>query len=138
MPSRPQPATLICVRVAVIGASRDRRKFGNKAVRAFRNRGYDVAPVNPRCAGSHERIEGLPAYASVLDVPGRVDVATLYVWPEVGERVVEDVAAREIPELWVNPGAESDGLLARARALGIETRLQCSILAIGESPAEYE
>lgn len=126
------------MRIAVIGASRDRRKFGNKAVRAFLNQGHDVVPVNPQCAGAQESIEGLTAYASLLDVPGRVDVATLYVWPEIGERVVDDVAARDIPELWVNPGAESDGLLSRARELGIETRLQCSILAIGESPAEYQ
>lgn len=125
------------MRIAVIGASCDRRKFGNKAVRAFRNQGHDVIPINPECAGAGKSIEGLTAYASVRDVPGRVDVATLYVWPEIGERVVDDVAAKEIPELWVNPGAESDGLLARARALGIATRLQCSILAIGESPAEY-
>ena len=125
------------MRIAVIGASRDRRKFGNKAVRAFLKQGHDVVPVNPECACTRKGIEGLTAYASVLDVPGRVDVATLYVRTEVGERLVEDVAARDIPELWVNPGAESDGLLMRARELGMETRLQCSILAIGESPAEY-
>ena len=53
-------------RVAVIGASNDRRKYGNKAVRAFRAQGYAVYPINP-----HETsIEGLHAYAKVTDVPG--------------------------------------------------------------------
>lgn len=123
--------------VAVIGASEDRAKFGNKAVRAFRQAGHDVVAINPRCAGAEERIEGLPTYASVADVPGPVDVATLYVHPAVGERVLAEVAAKGIPELWVNPGAESDALLRRAKSLGLDTRLQCSILAIDESPALY-
>ncbi len=126
------------MKVAVIGASADRSKFGNKAVRAFRRAGHDVAPINPRCAGADGRIEGLPAYASVADVPGRLDMATLYVQPEIGERVLAEIAARKIPEVWVNPGAESDALLRRADALGLDTRVHCSIVAIGESPASYE
>ena len=125
------------MKVAVIGASEDRAKFGNKAVRAFRQAGHEVVPINPRCSGAPGRIEGLPAYASVADVPGPVDVATLYVQPAVGEQVLAEIAAKGIPELWVNPGAESDALLRRAEALGLETRFQCSILAINESPALY-
>ena len=125
------------MKVAVIGASQDRAKFGNKAVRAFRQAGHDVVPINPRYAGITERIEELPTYASVVDVPGRVDVATLYVHPAVGEQVLEEIAAKGIRELWVNPGAESDSLLRRAEALGLDARLQCSILAIDESPALY-
>lgn len=125
------------MRVAVVGASEDRAKFGNKAVRAFRQAGHDVVPINPRCAGTARPIEGLETYSSVADVPGRLDVATLYVHPAVGEQVLEEIAAKGIPELWVNPGAESDSLLRRARALGLDARLQCSILAIDESPALY-
>jgi len=125
------------MKVAVIGASQDRAKFGNKAVRAFRQAGHDVVPINPRYAGIAERIEELPTYASVVDVPGHVDVATLYVHPAVGEQVLEEIAAKGIRELWVNPGAESDSLLRRAEALGLDARLQCSILAIDESPALY-
>ncbi len=123
--------------VAVIGASRDRAKFGNKAVRAFRQAGHDVVPINPRHARDADRIENLPTYASVVDVPGPVDVATLYVHPAVGEQVLDEIAAKGIRELWVNPGAESDSLLRRAEALGLDARLQCSILAIDESPALY-
>ncbi len=125
------------MRVAVVGASEDRAKFGNKAVRAFRRAGHDVVPINPHCAGGARPIEGLETYRSVADVPGPLDVATLYVHPLVGEQVLEGIAAKGIPELWVNPGAESDALLRRARALGLDARLQCSILAIDESPASY-
>ena len=120
--------------VAVIGASRDRQKFGNKAVRAFRHRGYEVIPINPR----HREIEGLTTYGSVLDVPVPIDMATLYLPPSVGEQVVADVAAKKIPELWLNPGADGPGVVRRARALGLKPALGCSIVAIGESPADYE
>ena len=79
--------------VAVIGASGDRKKFGNRAVRAFRQQGYTVMPINP-----HEtEIEGLRAYGSVLDVPGPIDMATFYVPPEVGERVIDEIARRGLP-----------------------------------------
>jgi hypothetical protein len=120
-------------RVAVIGASNDRRKFGNKAVRAFTAQGYDVVPVNP-----HEKsIEGLTAYASVLDVPGTIDMATMYVPPEVGVLVVEELARRQIPEVWFNPGSESPALVSRAQALGLSVIEACSILGIGDSPGRY-
>jgi predicted CoA-binding protein len=116
--------------VAVIGASRDRRKFGNRAVRAFREQGYTVVPINPHEA----EVEGLKAYGSVLDVPGPIDMATMYVPPEVGERIIEDIARKGIPEVWLNPGAESDELIARARALHILPTVACSIIAIGGDP----
>ena len=120
-------------RVAVIGASTDRRKFGNKAVRAFASHGYDVVPVNP-----HETsIEGLTAYPSVLAVPGAIDMATMYVPPDVGMQVIEDIARRNIPEVWFNPGSESDALIARAQALGLNAIEACSIMGIGDSPGRY-
>jgi predicted CoA-binding protein len=116
--------------VAVVGASSDRGKFGNRAVRAFQLQGYTVIPINP-----HEReVEGLKAYASVLDVPGPIDMASLYVPPDVGERVIAEIARKGIAEVWLNPGAESDELIARARALDIQPIVACSIVAIGENP----
>jgi predicted CoA-binding protein len=116
--------------VAVIGASSDPRKFGNRAVRAFRRQGYTVIPINPNEA----QVEGLPTYASVLDVPGAIDMATFYVPPDVGEKVMAEVATRRIPEVWLNPGAESDALIQLARSLNVEPIVACSILGIGENP----
>jgi hypothetical protein len=116
--------------VAVIGASSNRSKFGNRAVRAFVQQGYTVVPINP-----HEtEVEGLKSYPSVLDVPGPIDMASFYLPPEIGERVIDDVARKGIPEVWLNPGAESDALIARARALHIQPIVACSIVAIGENP----
>lgn len=116
--------------IAVIGASSDRRKFGNRALRAYRDQGYTVLPINP----NESEVEGMKTYASVLDVPGPIDMATFYVPPDIGERVIEDVARKGVPEVWLNPGAESDALVARARALNIEPIQACSIIAIGQNP----
>jgi predicted CoA-binding protein len=116
--------------VAVVGASSNRKKFGNRALRAFRDQGYTVVPINP-----HEReVEGLRAYASVLDVPGPIDMVSFYVPPEIGVRVIDDVAKKGIAEVWINPGAESEELITRARTLQIKPIVACSIMAIGQNP----
>jgi uncharacterized protein len=119
--------------VAVIGASGDRRKYGNKALRAFAQQGYTVLAINP----NEVSVEGHRTYASVLDVPGSIDMATVYVQPEVGVRIMEDIAAKGIPEVWLNPGADEPDVVKRAQELGLEPIQACSILGIGESPSRY-
>ncbi|MFN7985004.1 MAG: CoA-binding protein [Vicinamibacterales bacterium] len=116
--------------VAIVGASNNRQKFGNKAVRAFLRAGYEVVPIHPR----ETSIEGLRAYRSVLDVPGAIDMASFYVPPDIGEQIIDDVARKGIGEVWLNPGAESDALIAKARALAIQPIVACSIIGVGESP----
>jgi predicted CoA-binding protein len=119
--------------VAVIGASSDRHKFGNKALRALRDRGYTVIPINPK----ETEVEGEASYASVLDVPVRIDIATFYVAPPVGVKILEEVAKKGIPEVWLNPGADGPQVVERARALGRTTLVACSILHVGARPADY-
>jgi predicted CoA-binding protein len=119
--------------VAVVGASNNRSKFGNKALRAFRNQGYTVIPINP----TEREVEGHRTYASVLDVPGEIDLATIYVPGNIGLAVMEELAQKRIAEVWLNPGADDPAVVARARQLGLTTVRQCSILAIGESPSRY-
>jgi predicted CoA-binding protein len=115
----------------VIGASNDRHKFGNKAVRAFVRGGHEVLPVNP-----HEtEVEGLRCFQRIADVPGPIDQATLYIPADKGFAAVRDLAARgDVAEVWLNPGAESDELIAECRRLGFEPIQACSIIAIGERP----
>ena len=119
--------------VAVIGASSDRSKFGNKALRAFRNNGYKVIPINP----VEKEVEGETVYASVLDYEGEIDEATFYVNPRVGEKVLDEIAKKGIGKVWLNPGADGANVIARAKALGLNTVRTCSIIAIGDSPSRY-
>ena len=119
---------------AIIGASNDRSKFGNKALRAFRQRGYDVYPVNP----SEAQVEGHPAYGSIIDVPASIDLVTVYVRPTVLLPLLPDIAKKGCKELWLNPGTESDAVLAEAARLKLNAIRGCSILAIGVSPASLD
>jgi uncharacterized protein len=119
--------------VAVIGASSNRGKFGNKALRAFARQGFTVIPINP----NEPEVEGYKTYPSVLEVPGEIDMATLYVPARFGLKAIEDLARKGVGEVWLNPGADDDEVVARARQLGLNTIQACSIIAIGESPARY-
>jgi hypothetical protein len=117
--------------VAVIGASNDRAKFGNKAVRAFRQQGYTVFPVNLK----ESEIEGLSAFQSIRDVPVRPQMISVYLPPQVLLRILPDIAARGCDEIWLNPGTESDQVLAEAARLGLNVIQACSIVGVGMSPA---
>ena len=119
--------------VAVVGASRDRHKFGNKALRAFRDAGHTVIPINP-----HEtEVEGLRAYASVLDVPGPIDMATVYVQPGTAKALLDEFERKRIPEIWLNPGADDDDVLAEARRRHLNVIAACSIMGAGKTPGDY-
>ena len=119
--------------VAVIGASSHRHKYGNKALRAFAKQGYAVIAVNP----NESEVEGYRTYASVLDVPGEIEMATVYVQPDVAVRIIEELAQKGVPEVWLNPGADGPAVLRRARELGVNTIQACSIMGIGDSPGRY-
>jgi uncharacterized protein len=118
--------------IAIIGASNDRHKFGNKAVRAFRQQGYTVFPVNPK----ETEIEGLPAFKSIRDVPLQPQMISVYLPPPVLLSILPDIAARGCDELWLNPGTESDEVLAEAERLGLNVIQACSIVGVGVSPGE--
>jgi uncharacterized protein len=120
--------------VAVIGASADRSKYGNKAVRAFKEAGWTVYPVHPTA----KEVEGIRAYPSLDALPvAEVDQVSLYVPAKVGVQVLDQVARKRVRELWVNPGSESPELLVRASELGLSVIQACSILGVGEYPGDY-
>jgi uncharacterized protein len=118
------------MRVAVIGASNNHTKFGNKAVRAYLAKGHAVFPVNPR----ESEVEGIRCYKSVLDIPGSVDLALLYVPPSIGEALVGEIAKKGIKTAYFNPGTVNLKLKRAAAMLGIEVIFKCAIKEIGLSP----
>jgi predicted CoA-binding protein len=118
--------------VAIIGASADRNKFGNKAVRAFAQQGWTVYPVNPR----ETQIEYLPVFKSIGDVPVRPHRISVYLPPLVLLKTLPEIAARGCDELWLNPSTESTAVLAEAGRLGLNVIQACSLVGIGVSPEE--
>ena len=118
--------------VAIIGASNDRSKYGNKAVRAHIQQGYTVFPVNPK----ETRIEGLAAFKTITEVPVRPQRVSVYVPPTVVRKILPEIAAKGCDELWLNPGTESEEVLAEAAKLGLNVIQACSIVDIGVSPEQ--
>lgn len=116
--------------VAIIGASSDRTKWGNKSVRAFLQKGYTVYPVNP----TEPEVEGLKTYPSIKEVPERPEKISLYVRPSIVLKLLPEIAERGCDELWLNPGTESDAVLAEATRLGLNVIQACSIIGVGVSP----
>jgi predicted CoA-binding protein len=119
--------------VAILGASADRHKFGNKSVRAHMQAGYRVFPVNPNA----KEIEGQRAYPDLAALPEKPERISVYLPPHLGIRILPDIARAGAHEVWFNPGAASEDLLAEAARLGIPAIDGCSIVDLGLSPAAF-
>jgi predicted CoA-binding protein len=120
--------------VAILGASSDRRKYGNKSVRAHVRQGYEVFPVNPTAA----EVEGIKAYPRLADVPvAQLDRVSIYLPPQVSLGLLEQIAAKQPKEVWLNPGAESPELIEKAEAFGLPVIMACSIVNVGSHPEDF-
>jgi hypothetical protein len=128
--------------VAIVGASADRSKFGNKAVRAYLSQGHRVFPVNPHAAVIEE-IATFPSLAAIRDSassnPVPLDRVSIYLPPALTEKILDEILRLSpLPkDIYVNPGAESDAVKRKAAALNLRVEFACSIRAIGEDPAHY-
>jgi predicted CoA-binding protein len=120
--------------IAVLGASKDRSKFGNKCVRSYREAGWEVFPVN---LGSAEPIEGLATVRRLQDIPAALDRISVYLPPPVTLELLAEIAEKGAGEVWFNPGSADPRVLDEARRRGITARPGCSIVDIGMSPAQF-
>ena len=121
------------MQVAIIGATKDRSKFGNKAVRAYVKRGWRVFPIN-----DHENnIENLRVYKSLRDINFHLDRILLYTPPAKAMELIPEFKVASFDELMICPGAESDELINALRARRIPFETGCGIKAVGENPADY-
>ncbi len=100
---------------AVVGASSNRDKYGNKVLRNYLQREMEVYPINPRAT----EIEGLTSYPSLAAVPAKVQSISVITPPPITEQVVRDAAAAGVKHIWMQPGAESMEAIRSAEALGL-------------------
>ena len=101
-------------RFAVVGASSNREKYGNKVLRVYQQNKLDVVPVNP--AGGE--IEGLAAYPDLASIPGTIDGVSIITPPKITDGVVQQALALGIKNIWMQPGAESDAAIELAESAG--------------------
>lgn len=120
-------------RVIILGASPNRARFSNKAVRAYREAGYEVLPVHPATPD----IEGIKSWPSVAEVPGRAGLLLLYVRPAIALESIGEAVEKGVRRVFVNPGTGSPELVDRILELGMEPIESCAIIALGKSPSQY-
>ena len=94
-------------RFAVVGATDNHEKFGYRIFKNLKGRGYEVYPVNPGL----EEIDGTKCYASLADIPVKVDVVDFVVPPQVGEKILKECGALGLNRIWLQPGSESEALI---------------------------
>lgn len=102
-------------RLALAGASRSGKKFGNVILRELKGQGYDVVPVHPEAT----ELEGLACARSLAAVEGRVDGLVVVTPPVEAVRLVGEAADAKIPMVWLQQGAGSDEAVRLAGERGV-------------------
>jgi predicted CoA-binding protein len=118
--------------LAVVGASRDGKKFGNKVYKDLIRKGYQTYPVNPNA----EEIEGQPCYPNLSALPEAVDGVVFVVPPAETEKVVHEAAEVGIARVWMQQGSESVEAIRFCEEKGISVVSGECILMFAE-PAEF-
>ena len=92
--------------IALVGASNDKNKYGNKILLELHNKNYNVVPINHR----EDSIAGLKAYSKVQDLPSRPSIINFVVPPEIGLIITKELVEEGYDHFWYQPGAESENL----------------------------
>jgi predicted CoA-binding protein len=93
---------------AIVGATDNETKYGNRIFKNLTKRGYEVYPVNP----SLKEIEGTKCYPTLTDIPVKVDVVDVVVPPKVTESILKDCKKLGLTNIWLQPGSESEAAIA--------------------------
>lgn len=120
--------------IAIIGASKDRTKFGNKCVRAYASKGYIVFPVNLH----DDEVEGIKCYKSILDIDEEIDIVSLYLPRSATRKILKEIISKNPKLVYFNPGTEDLNMEKSLVNEDIEIIEECSILAIHINPRSLD
>lgn len=115
-------------KIAIVGFSKDKNKYGNKIFYFLKNRGFNVYPVNPKL----DEVDGIKIYHSLKDLPEKVDIVNLVVPPKVTEKVVKEVKEAGLENVWMQPGSESDLAIKFCKENNIEVLYNSCIMVAAE------
>ncbi len=104
-------------RIAVVGATDNKRKFGYTIYRTLKAKGFEVVPVNPNT----DTVDSDRAFHRLTDIETDIQAAIIVVKPEHALEVVDDAKAKGIKRLWFQRGADFSEPEQRARQAGIDT-----------------
>jgi hypothetical protein len=97
--------------VAIVGVSKDEKKFGFKVFKDMIKKGQKVYGINPKA----DFILGQKIYSKIQDIPEKPDLIITVVPPEVTEKIVDDCISVDIKEIWMQPGSESEKAIKKAK-----------------------
>jgi hypothetical protein len=117
----------------VLGASANRSKFGNKAVRAFHHAGWTVIPVNPR----ETVIEGIPCVADLGAVGCQPEVLSVYLPPRLVEEMASTIAKLAPAEVWLNPGTSNPQVVESLAHHSLTLVHDCTLIRLGMHPGDF-
>jgi uncharacterized protein len=129
MSSSPQPDPLADLlrrskTIAVVGLSNSPLRPSHGVSAYMQAHGYRIIPVNPRI----KEALGETAYASLLDVPGKIDIVNIFRRPEFVEEVVDQAIQLKVPAIWMQEDVIHEKAAAKAREAGIFVIMDLCIL----------
>ncbi|HEY4052419.1 MAG TPA: CoA-binding protein [Terriglobales bacterium] len=110
--------------IAVVGLSDSplRPSYGVSAY--MQAQGYNIIPVNPAISEAL----GEKSYASLLDVPKKVDIVNIFRRPEFVDEIVQQAIQLKVPAVWMQEGVVNEAAAAKARESGIFVVMDLCIL----------
>lgn len=96
---------------AVVGASRNKEKFGYKIYKLLKERGYDAVPINP----VYKDVDGDLTKSDLLSLDENVDCISVVVSPKRAKKVVKDAIETGIENIWFQPGTYNAEIIELAK-----------------------
>lgn len=119
--------------LAVVGVSRQQRKFGNKVYKDLTAKGYKVFAVNPNA----REIDGKPCYPHLKDLPEPVGGVVLVIPPSETSRVAREAVEAGIFRIWMQQGSESREAIEFCEKEGIDVIHGMCIMMFAEPVAHF-
>jgi predicted CoA-binding protein len=110
--------------IAVVGLSNSPLRPSHGVSAYMQTNGYHIIPVNPHIKGAL----GEKAFASLLDVPEKIDIVNIFRRPEFVEQVVDQAIQLKVPTIWMQEEVINEKAAEKARQAGIFVIMDCCIL----------